>query len=290
LAFGDLRVGLRNFLRSLPLTGSALIVQLQTSGLILLVSFLFGASAIASFATLRTLANTMVQAAMLLFAPAIPELVRLHVRDQPEKLRAGLFGLATFATFPTALGTLLVAGGAELFYEIWTRHKIPFDRGMFQTLAAAVLWRIFGAPLANHMLAMNNTRWVAMTALAQTGTLLGVTFVLSPVLGVHGVGAGLLAGELVGSFLIPALWLAQTLEPAVRPAFVDQQIVAALMPALSTVALLASIRAAPATRNLMLASAALLSTGLFLRQLRSIPAEVRQQLSTTIARFVRRRP
>ena len=237
---GTLREGSRNFLKSFALTGWVLLTQLQTSGLVLFVSSSFGAPAVALFSTLRTLANTVSQATATIFSPAVPELVRYDVLGEHEKLRSGLFSLTVLATLPAAVGSLALAGLADWLYAIWTRGKIPFDYPLFSVVSCAALWRIFGSPLVNHLTSMNETRWISLWAITQTGVLVIAVVSASQFFGLYGIGVGLLVSECVGSFVLPGVWLQRRLQVEQRSAFLRDRAIACLTPVTASAALLGS--------------------------------------------------
>jgi O-antigen/teichoic acid export membrane protein len=272
---GTLREGFRNFLKSFPLTGSSLVVQLQTSGLVLFVSSTCGAPAVALFATLRTLAKTVSQATATVFMPAAPELVRFDVLGEHDKLRDGLFSLTVMATLPAAIGSLALAGMSDWLYTIWTRGKIVFDYAVFSVVSAASLWRIFGSPLVNHMTSMNNPRWISLWAATQTGVLVIVVLGASRFFGLFGIGLGLLAAECVGSFILPGLWLQRRLSASARVAFLHDRVIASLTPITATVALLVSATLAPAQRVYALGLGGAVVLVCFVAQAARIPASLR---------------
>jgi O-antigen/teichoic acid export membrane protein len=285
-AQGTLRLGFQNFLRSFALTGSGLVVQLQTSGLILFVSATLGAPAVALFATLRTLANTVCQATATVFSPAVPELVRFDVLGEHDKLRAGLFSLTVLATLPAALGSLLLAGTADWLYAIWTRGKIPFDYALFCVVSAASLWRIFGSPIVNHLTSMNNPRWISLWATTQTGVLVIVVVAASRFLGLFGIGVGLLAAECVGSFVLPGVWLQRRLSADARRKFFHDRAIAALTPITACVALLGSA-AVPAPARLYALGVGFAAVLLgFALQAARIPPTLRNSAFTVVRNLV----
>jgi hypothetical protein len=63
---GSWKIGWLNLSKSLVITGVGLMTQLQTNGIILLVSSIFGAATAPVFTTVRTLANTFIQATAII--------------------------------------------------------------------------------------------------------------------------------------------------------------------------------------------------------------------------------
>jgi O-antigen/teichoic acid export membrane protein len=251
---GSLMEGWVRFRASLSLTGTMLVSQLQTSGATLLVSSLFDTTTTASFATVRTLSNTAVQAAALVFAPAVPEFVRMHVRGEMEKVRVGLFGLTVVTSSASTIGALLLAAVAEPLYEVWTRHRIPFDAPLFHIIIAGTLWRIAGFPLSNHVLAMNDSRWIWLGSASQTVILFGLAAGGSPLFGISAVAVAILCSEVVGSFGVPVLWMYRALDEDQKHAFLTNQLATSAIPLVGTVTLLAAVAGHGSVRFLILAS------------------------------------
>jgi O-antigen/teichoic acid export membrane protein len=239
LGRGSFRAGATVFLHSLPFVLGGLIGQLQVHGLTLAVASTLGVAAVAAFATIRTLANTLTQAAATLFAPAVPELVRLDVQRETTKLRDGLFSLNAVVNLPAALACPALILLGKPLYETWTRGQILFDRHVLYAIAASVLWRVAGLPIAGHMTAMNETRWIIISTSAQTAVLFGLAWLLSGAYGLYGVALAMLAGEVVGAVVLPNLWFALR-HPAERPSWLRDQALLLVSPTISTLVLLLS--------------------------------------------------
>lgn len=285
---GSLHEGFSNFTRSLTLTGSIFVAQLQVSGLVLFLTSSLGAAGIAPFVTLRTLANAIVQAATLVFSPTVAELVRFHMRSEFDKLRTALLGLSVITTAVAAWGAFVLAVFGGPLYEIWTRHKIGFDRALFHLIAASALWRIAGAALVNHLNAMNRLRWIAVWSGAQTAALFALAIPGSQWHGLHGVAFALWVSEVLGSFVIPSLWLSRELPAEARAAFKRDQWACALTPAFGSAGLLAA-NFMPAGAELAIFASCAAAIALTLPlQLRRIPSETLRQIIRHTGRAFRR--
>jgi O-antigen/teichoic acid export membrane protein len=285
---GTLRHGFQNFARSLTLTGSIFIAQLQVSGLVLFLTSSLGAAGIAPFVTLRTLANAIVQAATLVFSPTVAEIVRFHVRSEYDKLRTALLGLSIITTAVAAWGAFALALLGGPLYEIWTRHKIGFDRPLFHVIAASVLWRIAGAALVNHLNAMNRLRWIAIWSSAQTATLFALAIPGCRWFGLQGVAFALLASEVLGSFIIPVIWLERELPIEARKPFRRDQALCALTPLIGSLSLLAANAMAAGAELVTFACGTAAIALALLVQLRRIPSETLRLIVLHASRALRR--
>jgi len=277
-AHGTLQEGVRNFTRSLTLTGSSFLTQLQTSGLLLFLSSTLSPNSLATFVTLRTLANSINQAASTVFAPAVPELVRLHIRRDYVSLRAGLLGLTAATTLFATLSAFALSVVGELFFTSWTRHKLPFDRAVFHLIVASVVWRILGLPLVNHLMAMNHMRWITLWSIAQSMSVLLLCIPGSLLWGAKGAAAALLIAEIIGSLVIPALWLRSQLPDQERQAWTADQLLCVATPSLATIILITTLTDTISTRIVVTSLGYVTALILFLTQSRRIPALRRQQL------------
>jgi O-antigen/teichoic acid export membrane protein len=283
--FGSLTDGWTRFRASLSLTGTMLVSQLQTSGATLLVSSFFGTTTTASFATVRTLSNTAVQAAALAFFPAVPEFVRLHVRGEIEKVRVGLFGLTVVTSSVTTIGALLLASVAEPLYGMWTRHRIPFDAPLFHIIIAGVLWRIAGYPLSNHVIAMNDSRWIWLGSASQTIILFGLAAAGSPLFGISAVAVAILCSEIVGSICVPVLWMYRSLGDDQKHAFLTNQLATSAIPLLGTVTLLTATAGHGSLRFLTLATGAVACVVGSIILLQRVPASIRRDVLNAATRL-----
>jgi O-antigen/teichoic acid export membrane protein len=283
---GSLRQGWNNFARSLTITGSVVIGQLQTSGVILVVSYLFDETTTASFATVRTLSNAAVQASALISAPAIPEFVRLHVQEDYAKTRVGLYGLSTVTSCLAVCGALLLAIVADPLYSTWTRGKIPFDASLFHLVEASVIWRIAGSSLFQHLAAMNRARWIVYVSVGQTAALFAVFGASSQVLGVDGMALGMIASEFAGTFVIPAIWLRSELPEEERAGFSRDALALSVLPALGTCCLVLALITQGSGKVAILLAGVMLTLAAAFPLLRRVPLDTRQHVVRTALRIL----
>jgi len=204
---GDIKLGFRNFSRSSVVSVVSILDLFSLQGVILLVTGTLGAAVVPLFTTLRTVSNTALQGTGFLLNPIQPDLVRYHVQREGGKIGA------VFAFFWCVTGAVINGGMVaglffvEPLYHFWTRGKLEFDRTLFAWLAAAVLIRTLAAPVQNYLSAINHLRALFITSVVRATLTVAGVVVLAPIWKLSGVGAALFAAEVVGSFLLPWLFV-----------------------------------------------------------------------------------
>jgi O-antigen/teichoic acid export membrane protein len=285
-AGADAAVGARNFGKSLVLTVSTLVAQLQQNGLNLLVTGALGAAALPVIATARTVASTFLQAANILSAPLQPEMVRFHVKREYDKLGA-TFG-ASWLLGGTAiqLGILAVLPVLAPLYVLWTRHALPFDRGLFADLALAVSLRMLGTPLLAYLGSINHLRAVSTANVAQSVVVLGVAALGMKALGLHAAGLAILLGEVVGSCGVPLAYVVRSLDAPWR-ARILRDVALGTAPCLVTGAALFAY-AREISMALVTPPALAALSAIALVQWRALSPDVRARLAALAGRLARR--
>lgn len=202
---GSIRGGFANLRSSLLLTANALLEQASGSGLVLVVTVFLSPVQAGLLATLRTLANLAQQGSLIFLNPVGADLARFHGAGEGAKIR-GVFSVGWAAGHSlTAAGVIAVAPFLALAYGIWTHGKFTFDAGLFGWLGTAVVLRNWTAPFQLYLASINSLKSQLGVGLARGSVCLGTCLGLIQTLGIHGVGAGILAGEIAGAV---ASWLA----------------------------------------------------------------------------------
>lgn len=200
------RTGWLNLSKSLVVTSSSALVQLQTSWLIMLIGGVYGAAVIPCFTTMRTLSNSFMQCTSILSTATYPEITRYHAKREPEKLLACLAS----SWFLSSLGVnILIVGSLpwiEALYHVWTRGVIAFDRPLYLLLVCAISLRNFGSPLTNYLAGINDLRAQASIATCQTLTVVILTLTLLHTWKLAGVGLAILAGEFIASVVLALMF------------------------------------------------------------------------------------
>ncbi|RZK43443.1 MAG: hypothetical protein EOO61_04985 [Hymenobacter sp.] len=208
----NMRLGGRNFLNSLAISGKNVLENARQQGARLLLSPLAGAAGLTAFSTMRTGTNVALQGLNTVVNPLMPELMRfLHQREQSRSEAA--FGIIWFVLIAALSPAMLVLQAfVEPLYAIWTRNKIPFDATLFAMLSLSVL--VFAAAQPAIAVVKGNNLLRAQLLLSALAALLVVSgiAVLVPTQGLRGAGLALLLAEvaaLLGYQRVARRWLNQ---------------------------------------------------------------------------------
>jgi O-antigen/teichoic acid export membrane protein len=203
----------RNLGGSFVLTSTAFVMQAQQHVLLMILGgTAVGATAIAMFATTRTVANLFLQGAATFVAPLAPDLVRAHVEAQRERVATLLVVLGGVGASVSIVGVALLFPVVTTLYMAWTGRALAFDRTLFALLAAAVISRAAASPMLTLLSGTNSLRAQFVGASTQTVVTLAVAAVLAPLDGLRGVCAGALLGELIVDVVVYPRYV-RTLQP-----------------------------------------------------------------------------
>jgi O-antigen/teichoic acid export membrane protein len=194
-------IGLSDLGQSLFLTTSNLIQQSATNGSVLLVSALAGPVAVPVFTTVRTLTNLWTSVTTVLSTPLLPDVVRLHVKGEVQKLVA--INRAYWALVGSAvnIGALLSYPLIPILYDEWTAHGVALDKPLLCLLLGSVVTANAGALMALHLNGINSLRIVLAASTARATFSLGVGALGYSRYGLASFGAGILAGEIVATLM-----------------------------------------------------------------------------------------
>ena len=209
-------------------------------------------------------------------------MVRFHVKREYSKIRAVFAANWLIGGASIQLAIVLALPVLAPAYVLWTRHSLPFDRGLFALLAMAVAVRIFGSPLQTYLSSTNNLRAVSVVNAAQTAVVLTTAILGVHLFGVRGAGIAVLAGEVVASGALPLIFVSLELEPEWRKLVLRDAALAATPLAITSVALVGYARAAQLSIVCPIAALALLP--LAWTQWRRLPEEVQQRLRRLVLR------
>jgi O-antigen/teichoic acid export membrane protein len=203
----DLRTGMLDLVRSLPLTASNMIQQGATNGVVLLVSALGGPGSVPVFTTVRTVTNLWTALTSVLSAPLLPEVVRMHAHGECDKL-AGV-NQAYWVTVGSAvnLGSLLAYPLIPILYARWTAHAVPLDSGLLCLLMGSVVMANTGALMAVHLNGINSLPVVLASSVARATLSLGLGALGYENLGLASFGVGIFVGEIVATLMMGRFFL-----------------------------------------------------------------------------------
>lgn len=204
---GNWKVAFQNFSRSIVLTSTNILSQLQASGLTLVISAILGASVIPIFSTQRTLSNTFISATGIVISPLAPEIIRYHSLGESRKL----VGTITATWFVSGIlinfGLLFTLPVIESIYSTWTRGKIPFDWKLYLLLLLSVSVKNYGSPLIYYLIGINNLLAQTIITFTQSAIVLGGSLLFLHQFGLQGAAWAVLLGELLGSIILPTYFV-----------------------------------------------------------------------------------
>lgn len=198
----NLKLGINNVVRSVPLTVSNLIDQFNITGISLLISSNLGLALIPAFTTLRSLTSTVKQATGLVLNPIVPDLARYYVERDfnriTQVLRANLF----VSGFPANMLFFALMPFVAWIYQTWTAGKLEFNMLLFHLLALSALLMNLGSGLTGLVNAINNPKVITYITIAK---LAAPAFALLTIrqLELYSVAVGVLLADILGTVIIP---------------------------------------------------------------------------------------
>jgi O-antigen/teichoic acid export membrane protein len=208
----SIKLGWRNFLQSLALSGKYLLENSRQHGVRLILAPLSGVAALAAFSTMRTGANVALQGLHTIANPLMPELMQfLHKRDQVRTEVA--FGMIwTIIVVFMAPAVVILQVFIEPLYSVWTRGQMPFDPLLFSILSLTVL--VYGVAQPAIAVTTGNNLLKPQLILSSFAAIifLGGILTLVPIIGILGAAIALLAAEVVatvGYRIVASKWLHQ---------------------------------------------------------------------------------
>ena len=194
-------LGLRDLRESFALTGSNILQQSATSGMVVLVAALAGPVAVPVFTTVRTVANLWAQVSAVLAGRLLPDVVRYHVNAEVEKLVALNEAFWVVCGSLVTFGALLAYPVIPNLYRHWTGHAVVLNKALLCLLLASVVVTNSVGLMTVYLNGINSLRIVASTSVARALLALGGGAAAYRTFGVAGFGLGILAGELVAAVL-----------------------------------------------------------------------------------------
>jgi O-antigen/teichoic acid export membrane protein len=191
LSHADWRLALRFLGPSLAFLALQLVSALAVHGSTLVVSAMFGATALVTFASLRTLSNVIRQATNTVQLAVWPEFTSLEARAEMESLRRlHLLATKVIMTVTICLAVFLLTAGDRVV-DLWTHGRVAYDPGLMLAFVVLACSQSHSVCTAILMSASNHQRVVLWftSASGVTGFLLG--YVLAHSHGMTGFVYGL---------------------------------------------------------------------------------------------------
>jgi O-antigen/teichoic acid export membrane protein len=270
-------LALGNLARSLVVTGSALVVQLQQHGVVFLLSAGVGLSLLPVFTTTRTLANVFFQASAVVTGPLQPEMVRLRALGEHDKLADTLRALWFVSGIPVNLGLCIGLPMYAPLYRAWTGAAMAFDAELFAWLAVAISLRALGAPFTALIAGLNALRAQVWIAVGQTSLVLAVLALGIGPLGMPAAGLAVALGELCGSVILPAV-LMRRIAPELTTRLPLGALVVRMLPSAVVAAGLLGAARGWSSPSLAVVASLTASSLLYAAQWRALGAPLRERL------------
>jgi len=191
------RIGWRNFLKSLGVSGRNLLENLRVGGVRIILAPLTGSVGLVTFSTIRTGANFAMQGLHTITNPLMPELMKfLRHRDQERSETAfGTIWVIVIAIMAPAV--VLLQAFIQPLFSIWTNGKVVFDPFLFAILSLSVLVYAIAQPAISIVTGNNLLKTQLLLSAIAAIIVIGGMFTLVPIMGIRGAGAALLAAEIV---------------------------------------------------------------------------------------------
>jgi len=202
---GSIAMGMHQAVLSLGLTATAVSDQCAAAGLLGIAGSRIHGSGVATLGTLRTLTNSVLQAAGIVVLPVAPDLSRYAAAMDHDKATAAIATLWLMSTSALAAMVTAFVPFAQPVYEWWTRGKLLFPAPLFLLLALGVLIRQWQSPMALFLFSANRVRSQVIVSAVRTSTLLGcLAFGFSMSGDIAVAGFAVLCSEAVAAFVIMA--------------------------------------------------------------------------------------
>jgi len=206
----DLDLGFRNLRAALALWGKLLVEMFRQQGVRVVLVPIIGVSGLATFATIRTLANVLYQGVTTLLNPLVPEVflaTGVHRLKNIEYCFSGiwLFSISAFSACLIALQLIM-----PNVFEVWTKHRITFDPLTYAILCGEVSVFLIGSPLRLVLQGFNLVKAQLLQSMLAGGIAIGAMVMLTPLFDLRGAAIALVAGEfggLLSSIFIVRRWM-----------------------------------------------------------------------------------
>ncbi len=202
---GSLQIGLHHAFLSLGLTAVSVSDQCAAAGLLGIAGASIHATGVATLGTLRTLANSILQAASVVVLPVLPDLSRFAASGDQAKAAATLSAIWLLSTTPLCIVVSALGPTVGPFFSWWTRGSLPFSTWLFVLLALGALARQWQSPMALFLFSANRLRAQVVVSVVRTASLLtflGAGFFMSNDLAV--AGFAVLVSEVVSATAVTA--------------------------------------------------------------------------------------
>lgn len=202
----NMRLGFKNFGKSMVLTTNGFLDQLNSNGTLFLIGKYLSAGTIPVFTTIRTLTNTMTMLTNLMIQPLIPEMIRFDSEGQKDKIwkiiEVNWFISGALISF----SFLFLIPVVDMLFRIWTNGHIEFNNLLFYLLALSVVAVNFGRSMTSYLIGINDLKGISAITYVRFLLVFGCSFLFIDKLGLLAIGLGILISEMVCSVVLPTIF------------------------------------------------------------------------------------
>lgn len=209
---GSMKVGIRNYFKSIPLTISYFLEHFSIDGVNLLVSAVMGPIMLPVVTTIRALANLATRITSIMLTPLQPELTRYHFTQQGRKIVEALKANWLLSGLILCSPFVILAYFIPWLYGVWTGGKIEFDEVLYICFVGALLLLNYGSGYIYYLRAINHIRGLFIISLIRAVLLFGLSWVMMKQFGLIGLGLAMIVTELITSVNIPGLFVKRSLK------------------------------------------------------------------------------
>jgi len=201
---GDIKIGYRNFKKSLALTGNSFLEQFTLTTINSSISNLFTTSSIPLYSTLRTIGNVISQFSSIILQPLQAEVIKFHNNNKFNQINYVIYFFWFFLYFFMFFPLLLSIPFLSTLYEFWTDGKIKYNSHLTIAVLSGVIIYNFGRFLIFYLSVINDTKALISNNIFR----FLVIIPLSSLLGYFTKSLvtfawGITIGEFIGSIILP---------------------------------------------------------------------------------------
>ena len=193
--------GLTDLTKSTFMTISNLIQQGSTNGIILLIALIAGPVVVPIFTTVRTVSNLWLNFTGMLTTPLLPDLVRFHAQNEPQKLASTMQVYLVVVGSAMNITILIAYPILPSLYQYWTASQVPLNSPLLCFLLASVVTGNLGALMYIYLNGINSLKVVLITSIVRSVFGLGAGVFFYNQMGLSSFGFGIFLGEIITLFI-----------------------------------------------------------------------------------------
>lgn len=203
----DLTHGFRDLYYSMGQTISGLIQQGTSNGLVVLISFVSGASSVPVFTTVRTLTNLWTNITNILTSPLLPDLVRFYAIGDQKKIMIVNQVHNIFVGTAVNLSIIILFPFISTIFNYWTNNTINLNNTLLCFMLSSVSIVNFYSLMNLYFNSVNNNRVIIILSFVRSSIVLCVGGVLLLYFGLGAFGFGIWLSELVVMIILSYIFI-----------------------------------------------------------------------------------